>query len=257
MKPQQHDYHSPLLQHHFQKLSSNNKKEPFANSSPPTTITTSATTTTTTSSTTLSWDTMDLEILHAQIFGAVQAHTEGSLHLAWDRLADTLGQPALESYIRGIISRHCLNSTITSPALAKSINTNANRGNGSVNENMVLSSCLKSKAAQISAELDGYVRDNLIQIFTILDEDILPQLLANTSKDLTDVLDYFNRLFFNNNEHQYTLRLEVTPWTHHSQTKEEENHILKLKLIPLFDHSLSNDDHLSEFFSNYACLSSA
>src|SRR6478735_6767801 len=31
-------------------------------------------------------DRMDLDILHAQIFGAIQAHTEGNLPLAWDRL---------------------------------------------------------------------------------------------------------------------------------------------------------------------------
>ncbi|KAK4516830.1 uncharacterized protein ATC70_000155 [Mucor velutinosus] len=172
-----------------------------------------------------SWEMMDLEILHAQIFGAIQAHTEGSLHLAWDRLADKLGQPAFEAYIRSTALRYC------------------------GKQDMLLSStCLKQSAAQLSFALDGYIQQNLIQVFNALDSDILPQLLANTSKDLTDVLAYFNRLFSLGDNQQ--LELEVTPWTQQTDS-------LKSKLLPLLDKSILNDGHLFDFFSDYACLSRA
>ncbi|CAO3636434.1 unnamed protein product [Mucor fragilis] len=172
-----------------------------------------------------SWEMMDLEILHAQIFGAIQAHTEGSLHLAWDRLADKLGQPAFEAYIRSTASRHC------------------------GQQDMLLSStCLKQSAAQLSLELDDYIQQNLVQVFNALDSDVLPQLLANTSKDLTDVLAYFNRLFSLGDDQQ--LELEVTPWTQQTDS-------LKSKLLPLLDKSTLSDDHLFDFFSDYACLSRA
>jgi hypothetical protein len=170
-----------------------------------------------------SWDMMDLEILHAQLFGAIQAHTEGSLHLAWDRLADKLGQPAFEAYIRTIALKYC------------------------PNENMFLSSdCLAENASQLSFELDDYIQQNLIEVFTALDVDVLPQLLSNTSKDLLDVLAYFNRLFSLGDNQQ--LYLKVTPWTQQTDS-------LKAKLLPLLDNSISIDDHLIDFFSSYACLS--
>lgn len=169
------------------------------------------------------WDMMDLEILHAQLFGAIQAHTEGSLHLAWDRLADKLGQPAFEAYIRTTALKYC------------------------PNENMLLSSdCLAENATQLSFELDEYVKQNLVEIFTALDMDVLPQLLSNTSKDLSDVLAYFNRLFSLGENHQ--LDLKVTPWTQQTDS-------LKAKLLPLLDNSISVDEHLVDFFANYACLS--
>lgn len=172
-----------------------------------------------------SWEMMDLEILHAQIFGAIQAHTEGSLHLAWDRLADKLGQPAFEAYIRSTSLKHC------------------------GQQDMLLSStCLKQSAAQLSLELDDYIQQNLIQVFNALDSDVLPQLLANTSKDLTDVLAYFNRLFLLGDNQQ--LELQDTPWTQQTDS-------LKSKLLPLLEKSILNDDHLFDFFSDYACLSRA
>jgi hypothetical protein len=168
-----------------------------------------------------SWDMMDLEILHAQLFGAIQAHTEGNLHLAWDRLADKLGQPAFETYIRTVALKYC------------------------PNENMFLSShCLVENASQLSVELDDYIQQNLIEVFTALDVDVLPQLLSNTSKDLSDVLAYFNRLFSLGDNQQ--LYLKVTPWTQQTDS-------LKAKLLPLLDNSM--DSHLQEFFSSYACLS--
>ncbi|CEP12522.1 hypothetical protein [Parasitella parasitica] len=172
-----------------------------------------------------SWEMMDLEILHAQIFGAIQAHTEGSLHLAWDRLADKLGQPAFEAYIRTTALKYCGHE-----------------------DTLLSSACLKQSATQLSLELDGYIQQNLIQVFNALDNDVLPQLLANTSKDLTDVLAYFNRLFSLGDNQQ--LELKVTPWTQQTDS-------LKSKLLPLLDKSTLNDEHSVDFFSEYACLSRA
>ncbi|KAI8090658.1 hypothetical protein BDF21DRAFT_436956 [Thamnidium elegans] len=175
-----------------------------------------------------SWDTMmDLEILHAQIFGAIQAHTEGSLHIAWDRLSDKLGQPAFEMYIRMISLKYC--------TLDKE-------------EGYLSSTCLKEKASTLSLELDEYINLNLNAVFIALEKDILPNLLANTSKDLSDVLAYFNRLFLlKDNQHLY---LQVTPWS----TEQSD---LKSKLLPLLERSVLNDDHLTDFFESYACLSRA
>ncbi|KAI8047581.1 uncharacterized protein B0P05DRAFT_565681 [Gilbertella persicaria] len=173
------------------------------------------------------WDMMDLEILHAQIFGAIQAHTEGSLHIAWDRLADKLGQPAFDSFIRDASLRHC----------------SSEDGDG-----LLSSNCLKDNASQLSRELDDYIYQNLMQFFTALDQDVLPKMLANTSKDLSDVLNYFNRLFSSGDRQQ--LYLHVTPWM-------QEVDYLKSKLLPLLDKSTLIDDHLFEFFSSYACLSRA
>ncbi|GAA5809054.1 hypothetical protein MFLAVUS_002457 [Mucor flavus] len=175
-----------------------------------------------------SWDAMmDLEILHAQIFGAIQAHTEGSLHIAWDRLSDKLGQPAFEMYIRMIALKHC--------TLDKE-------------EGYLSSTCLKEKASSLSLELDEYIHINLNAVFMALEKDILPNLLANTSKDLSDVLAYFNRLFLlKDNQHLY---LQVTPWS----TEQSD---LKSKLLPLLERSVLNDDHLTDFFESYACLSRA
>ncbi|KAI7904941.1 uncharacterized protein BX663DRAFT_529878 [Cokeromyces recurvatus] len=171
-----------------------------------------------------SWDMMDLEILYAQIFGAIQAHTEGSLHLAWDRLADTLGQPALESHIKQIVSNYC----------------------GGLDHDALGAFCLKQNATQLSTDFYNYIESQLIEVFRTLDNNVLPQLLLDISKDLLDVLDYFNRLFSLNDNQQ--LYLQVTPWSHNDV-------FVKSKLMPLLEKSTLNDNHLSEFFSNYACLS--
>lgn len=175
-----------------------------------------------------SWDMMmDLEILHAQIFGAIQAHTEGSLHIAWDRLSDKLGQPAFGQFIRNIALNYCT---------------------WDKEQGLLSSTCLKEKASTLSLELDEYINLNLNAVFTALENDILPNLLSNTSKDLSDVLAYFNRLFLlKDNQHLY---LQVAPWS----TEQSD---LKLKLLPLLNKSVLNDDHLTDFFENYACLSRA
>lgn len=175
-----------------------------------------------------SWDMMmDLEILHAQIFGAIQAHTEGSLHIAWDRLSDKLGQPAFGQFIRNVALNYC--------TLDKE-------------QGLLSSTCLKEKASTLSLELDEYINLNLNAVFTALENDILPNLLSNTSKDLSDVLAYFNRLFLlKDNQHLY---LQVAPWS----TEQSD---LKSKLLPLLNTSVLNDDHLTDFFESYACLSRA
>ncbi|KAI7894643.1 uncharacterized protein EV154DRAFT_498435 [Mucor mucedo] len=174
-----------------------------------------------------SWDMMmDLEILHAQIFGAIQAHTEGSLHIAWDRLSDKLGQPAFGQFIRNVALNYCTFDQ---------------------EQGLLSSTCLKEKASTLSMELDEYINLNLNAVFTALENDILPNLLSNTSKDLSDVLAYFNRLFLmKDNQHLY---LQVAPFTGQSD--------LKLKLLPLLNTSVLNDDHLTDFFESYACLSRA
>ncbi|KAI9480434.1 MAG: hypothetical protein EXX96DRAFT_180372 [Benjaminiella poitrasii] len=171
-----------------------------------------------------SWDMMDLEILYAQIFGAIQAHTEGSLHLAWDRIADPLGQPALESYIRQTASSYC----------------------GTDGSDLLGAFCLKQNATRISSNFNGYIEAHLVEVFRSLDNDVLPQLLTGTSKDLLDVLEYFNRLFTSNDHQQ--LYLQVTPWAQDSLFVESE-------LLPLLQSSILSDDHLLDFFSSYACLS--
>lgn len=172
------------------------------------------------------WDMMmDLEILHAQIFGALQAHTEGSLHIAWDRLSDKLGQPAFEQFIRTVALQHCT----------------LDPQQGSLS-----STCLRDKATTISKELDEYINLNLNGVFVALEKEILPNLLANTSQDLKGVLDYFNRLFLlKDNQH---LILQVSPWS-------EEDSDLQQQLQPLLYTSV--DEHLQDFFENYSCFSRA
>ncbi|EIE76080.1 hypothetical protein RO3G_00784 [Rhizopus delemar RA 99-880] len=170
-------------------------------------------------------DRMDLDILHAQIFGAIQAHTEGNLPLAWDRLADKLGRPALESYIKNKTLEHC-----------------------PLSSDLVSSVCLQQRARQLSSEMEDYIHVNLENIYNQLDNQVLPELLQKTSQDLVNVLNYFNRIFsFRDNER---FSLSVIPW---KQEKEETS--LKSKLIPLL--LAHNDDHPTDFFSHYACLSRA
>ncbi|KAI9268761.1 hypothetical protein BY458DRAFT_510999 [Sporodiniella umbellata] len=168
-------------------------------------------------------DTMDLEILHAQIFGAIQAHTEGSLPLAWDELADKLSKQALEGYIRSKSLEHC---TLTG--------------------DLVSSTCLRDKAELLATDMEDYIRASLEEIYTTLDDDILPKLLTKTRNDLIHILDYFNRIFFL--EESKHLSLNVLPWTHQKES-------LKLAILPSL--TLDNDNHPKNFFSQYVCLSKA
>ncbi|CEG63419.1 hypothetical protein RMATCC62417_00563 [Rhizopus microsporus] len=168
---------------------------------------------------------MDLEILHAQIFGAIQAHTEGNLPLAWDRLADKLGRPALESYIRTKALEYC-----------------------KVAPDLVSSTCLQQNAVKLSLEMDEYIRDNLREIYTILDNETLPVLLEKTSKDLMKLLEYFNRTFLSRDNQQ--LVLDVIPWS-------ERPLSLTSQLMPSFSMYHHDDNHITDFFIDYACLSKA
>ncbi|CAO3673874.1 unnamed protein product [Rhizopus stolonifer] len=163
-------------------------------------------------------DRMDLNILHAQIFGAIQAHTEGNLPLAWDRLADRLGRPALENYIRNQTLEHCALSL-----------------------DLVSATCLRQRADQFSSEMEIYIRLALQEIFIALDSQILPELLTRTGRDLLKVLHYFNRIFLKDNQH---FSLNVLPWK-----PEDFLNSQKLSL------SINNEDHPTDFFSHYACLS--
>ena len=173
------------------------------------------------------WDMMmDLEILQAQIFGAIQAHTEGSLHIAWDQLSDKISQPTFELFIRSVAAEYC--------TLDEQVG-------------VLSSTCLKEKAALISLTLDEYINSNLNRVFEALESNILPNLLANTSQDLKGVLNYFNRLFLSkDNQH---LSLQISPWS-------TETIDLQSKLHHLLENS-SVDEHLQDFFQNYACLSRA
>jgi hypothetical protein len=176
---------------------------------------------------------MDFELLQAQIFGAIQAHTEGNLPLAWDKIADKLGRPALENFIKTNTMTHC-------------------QSNDTMEEQQLVSSqCLKEKAEIMSSQFDDYINVHLDDVITELDKNILPDLLARTSRDLSDVLNYFNNLFLRKNNQQ--LYLNVIPWE--QQNINGENTSLKTQLLPLLNKSILNDDHLVDFFLNYACLS--
>jgi hypothetical protein len=180
-----------------------------------------------------SWEVMDFELLQAQIFGAIQAHTEGNLPLAWDKIADKLSRPALENFIKTNTMTHC-------------------QSNDTMEEQQLVSSqCLKEKAEIMSSQFDEYINVHLDDVITELDKNILPDLLARTSRDLSDVLNYFNNLFLRNNNQQ--LYLNVIPWE--QQNVNGENTSLKTQLLPLLNKSILNDDHLVDFFLNYACLS--
>lgn len=170
-------------------------------------------------------DRMDFDILHAQIFGAIQAHTEGSLPLAWDHLADKLDRPALESYIRNITLERC-----------------------TLSGDLVSSTCLQQKAEQLSMEIEEYIRVNLEEIYTALDDEVLPELLTKTGNDLVNILNYFNQIFLIQDSNR--LSLTVIPW------KQQQN-FLNSRLIPLLSIYTDNDNHPMDFFSHYTCLSRA
>ncbi|KAI7863158.1 hypothetical protein BDF14DRAFT_1846172 [Spinellus fusiger] len=180
-------------------------------------------------------DAMDLGVLKAQIFGAIQAHTEGNLPLAWDQLADKLGRPALESFSKQLVLSHC--------------DTEEVQGS-----DQVPSECLSENAILLSSKLDQYINEHLVHIFRILDSDVLPAMLKHTSKDLRDVLDYFNAAFLQDD--QQKLVLQVKPWTKHND--KNGNAALTDRLMALANHSTSNDDnHPMDFFSHYATLAKA
>lgn len=145
-------------------------------------------------------DAMDVDILKAQIFGAIQAHIGGDLPLAWDELGDQLSQPAIESYVRSLVLKHC-------PQTGDHVDH----------------TCLGEHGEQILSDLDDYVAKNVADIFGTLNRVFVPDLLTHTEKDLRQVLDYFNTAFFHQSNDQdqdgMQLTLRVLPWKHAGQNK--------------------------------------
>ncbi|KAI7877052.1 hypothetical protein K492DRAFT_172029 [Lichtheimia hyalospora FSU 10163] len=154
----------------------------------------------TTSATAMPDDAMDVDILKAQIFGAIQAHIGGDLPLAWDELGDQLSQPAIETYVRSLVLKHC-------PQTGDHVDH----------------TCLNEYGEQILSDLDDYVAKNVADIFGTLNREFVPDLLTHTEKDLRQVLDYFNTAFFHQSNDQeqdgMQLTLRVLPWKHAGQNK--------------------------------------
>ncbi|KAI8341928.1 hypothetical protein BC941DRAFT_414897, partial [Chlamydoabsidia padenii] len=168
-------------------------------------------------------DTMDLDILMAQIFGAVQSHTQGKLPLEWDKLGDQLGKPALEAYLRKIVLDQCPSTT--------------------ENHGIISAQCLVEHSDQLSGQLDRYLGTHLLHIFETMDRHVLPDLLATTSENLKGVLDYFNSVFFHQDDH--ALLLQVRPW----QGSIKDTYINTI--MPSLN---KNNDLSSHFFTRYTCL---
>ncbi|KAF7730691.1 hypothetical protein EC973_001640 [Apophysomyces ossiformis] len=191
------------------------------------------------SSSSVPLDIVDLDILKAQMFGAIQAHTEGKLPLAWDKVGDLLGRPALEVYIREVLQRYCRQDV-----------EHAEEGHKNQELQQVSSSCLAENAQQLSAELDHYVGLNLVNIFETLDKDVLPGMLMHISRDLKDVLEYFNKAFLHRDDRR--LFLNVIPWQ--ASENNGDNNSLSSRLLELATGTTREDDHPTDFFSHYASL---
>lgn len=171
-------------------------------------------------------DMMDLEILKSQIFAAIQAHTEGNLPLVRDKLEeDKLSKQQLESFIRQLIYQTCPSSL-------------------SNDDTVVKSNCLEENASYLANQLDNYIQLSLDHIFTLLDTDILPDLLQHTAKDLKGILNYFNSAFLQDGNRKFVLK--VIPWT-------DDQHDFKSKLLDLADNG-SEVAHSTAFFIEYALM---
>ncbi|KAI9007980.1 hypothetical protein CLU79DRAFT_777371 [Phycomyces nitens] len=178
-------------------------------------------------------DVMDLEILKAQMFGAIQAHTEGDLPVAWDRLADRLGRPALESFVRHLILSHCATDLIQE------------------SDQVVPSECLAENAVLLSSNLDQYISSNLFDIFEALDSRVLPDMLSHTTRDLKDVLDYFNTAFLQNDDQK--LVLQVKPWVKDAKNPDKSTLTDRLMALNVYPTN-GEEDHPIVIFSHYASL---
>ncbi|KAI7884771.1 hypothetical protein K492DRAFT_173245 [Lichtheimia hyalospora FSU 10163] len=167
-------------------------------------------------------DVMDLDILRAQIFGAIQAHVGGRLPIMWDELGDKLGRPAIELYVRRLVLSHCRVSD---------------------DDDHVEHACLVEYGHQILAEIDRYVVRHLVNLFDIMNGEYLEPLLQHTATDLHQVLAYFNTALFS---HETTrLSLQVLPW----KQAEQRTHLYD------FAASASNSpDHASDIIGYYANL---
>lgn len=135
-------------------------------------------------------DAVDLDLLKAQIFGAVQSHTQGSLPNVWDKLGDKLSRPAMEAYVRNLVLTYCERDE----------------------NDHVDYDCLADHASQLLSELDRYVATHLTNVFAIMNTEFLPDLLEHTAKDLEHVLNYFNSAYLNKDD--VRIALHVVPWQH-------------------------------------------
>ncbi|KAI8371186.1 hypothetical protein EDC96DRAFT_501742 [Choanephora cucurbitarum] len=170
-------------------------------------------------------DMMDLEILKSQIFAAIQAHTEGNLPLTWDRLADQLSRQAIESYLRQSLMSVC----------------------SSGDSDVISSECLSQHAAELANQLDQYILQSLTQVFEILDQTALPDLLQHTAKDLKGILNYFNSVFLQDGTRKFVL--QVIPWN----TDSTDIHSFKSRLLDMAVHpSYGETSHSVAFFIDYA-----
>ncbi|CAO3652515.1 unnamed protein product [Cunninghamella echinulata] len=92
-----------------------------------------------------------------------------------------------------------------------------------------------NNAKILSNQLDDYVQHHLKKIWFDMEQDILPDLLTKTVKELDQVVSYFNEAF-----HTHHLVLNVAPWS----TSNIQ--------LPLFLTSSSLEDH--SLFSNFISL---
>ncbi|CAO3625932.1 unnamed protein product [Mucor fragilis] len=175
-------------------------------------------------------DMMDLEILKAQIFAAIQAHTEGNLPLTWDKLAEKLSRQTIESYLRSLLLQAC----------------------GQPDQDTISSSCLQEHAVELATDLDTYITDGLAHVFEALDQEALPDLLQHTAKDLKGILNYFNSAFLQDGHRKFVL--QVVPWN----SDPTDVHSFKSRLLEMAVHPLINDgteeSHSTAFFIEYAAM---
>ncbi|KAI8997303.1 hypothetical protein BDB01DRAFT_714356 [Pilobolus umbonatus] len=172
---------------------------------------------------------MDLEILKSQIFAAIQAHTEGSLPVTWDKVADKLSRQAIEHFLRTAVLERCRTDI----------------------ENSVMSSCLIEHASELASDLDSYIEKSLIDVFETLDRESLPKLLQHTAEDLRGILKYFNSVFLQGGNRRFTL--EVIPWNEDpSDIHSFKSRLLNIAIHPSHDHT--EITHSRSFFETYASM---
>lgn len=209
------------------------------------TVTTTATSNQQTILNPSSLDAMDVDILMAQIFGAVQSHTQGKLPLEWDRLGDPLGKPALEAYLRKIVLDQCGGASSVSDDGDDDNDENNNNNNNNHHGHgaIIRAQCLLENSDQLSSQLDRYIGTHLTQIFETMDRHVLPDLLDATSDNLQGVLDYFNAVFLSKDDQE--LLLQVQPWQGSIKDTYMES------ILPSLD---KDSDQPFHFFTRYTCL---
>ncbi|KAI9302119.1 hypothetical protein BJ944DRAFT_145975, partial [Cunninghamella echinulata] len=125
---------------------------------------------------------MEYDLLKSQMMNAIQARTQELLPEVWDQLGDALGRPAMEQFIQQL-------------------------NNSNHHPNKISYKCIQDNAKILSNQLDDYVQHHLKKIWFDMEQDILPDLLTKTVKELDQVVSYFNEAF-----HTHHLVLNVAPW---------------------------------------------